>query len=98
HSLPRPWPYTPRFRSADAAAEWDLAQRHKELGIITEAEYLAAQIAWLRAEQDWLTAQRTLEVRRRDLARLLGLDDVAGYEFEDRSEEHTSELQSRENL
>ena len=72
-----------RAAYADAAAEWDLAQRHKELGIITEAEYLAAQIAWLRAEQDWLTAQRTLEARRRDLARLLGLDDVAGYEFED---------------
>src|SRR5690606_7098069 len=72
-----------RAAHADAAAEWDLAQRHKELGIITEAEYLAAQIAWLRAEQDWLTAQRTLEARRRDLARLLGLDDVAGYEFVD---------------
>ncbi len=72
-----------RAAHADAAAEWDLAQRHKELGIITEAEYLAAQIAWLRAEQDWLTAQRTLEARRRDLARMLGLDDVAGYEFED---------------
>lgn len=68
---------------AEAVAEWDIVQRQMELGIITEADFLAAQVNLLRAEQDRLSAQRTWEARRRELGGLLGIDDISGYKFED---------------
>lgn len=68
---------------ADAVAEWETVQRQREFGIVTEAEFITAQVNMLRAEQDRLVAERTAEARRRELAGLLGLDDVSAYEFED---------------
>lgn len=67
---------------ADAVAAWDVVQQQMELGIVTEAEFLAAQIELLRAEQDRLTAERTWQARRSELAALLGVDDIGAYEFE----------------
>lgn len=68
---------------ADAVASWELAQRQMALGIMTEAEYLAAQVDLLRAEQERLSAERAWQARRRELGDMLGLDDAFAYEFED---------------
>src|SRR5690606_41972030 len=84
---PRPtlFPYTPLFRSQGLAQQPVLAQRldRHQLGVA----------AGDQQRHEWRRQLRVLEQRRQQVA----FHVVHGH-GRDRSEEHTSELQSRENL
>ena len=62
---------------AEAVAEWDIVQRQMELGIITEAEYLAAQMA-CSGRAGLADRPAHVEAGRRELAGLLGLGRRGG--------------------
>src|SRR5207302_10379465 len=90
---PRPtlFPYTTLFRSMSSGAHPHAAARRAALDILFQAD--------LRSESpgdalaDWASDEREIPAFTREL-----VEGVAAHLQDLRSEEHTSELQSRENL
>lgn len=68
---------------AEAEKAWEEARHKVDLGIASQMELLGAQIEWLRAEQEIVTARRSRQARRDQLLELLGLpEEEEEYVFE----------------
>src|SRR5690606_40849238 len=87
---PPPIPYTPLFRSEVAAAEPE-AERHGRLGLVGERGVVELELVQGVAQHGVVRAVHREEPGVDHRLRVAVLADG-------RSEEHTSELQSRENL
>src|SRR5207302_4248396 len=93
-SGPTRFPYTTLFRSQLRRARADLLA-HRPLGKPAERHRLAARADRLRQRAEVFRDEEHHDVRRRFLEIL---EQRVGGILVHRSEEHTSELQSRENL
>src|SRR5690606_42010237 len=97
HVKPHPFPTRRSSDLSSAAAALDLRQAY-EAALAHDAQYAAARAAYTASLQNPVLARASLlpqvganaEIARLKTDRLPGVDI--------RSEEHTSELQSRENL
>src|SRR3712207_6896268 len=83
------FPYTTLFRS-------ELADALRKAGALARSRSLLVVVADFRGPRDWVSPMRALSARHGVLA--LEVRDPREEELPDRSEEHTSELQSRQYL
>src|SRR3712207_8329201 len=87
------FPYTTLFRSKAPAALGPYSQAIEANGVL----YVSGQIPFVPATMT-LVSDDVQAQTRQSLENIGAILEEAGYSFRDRSEEHTSELQSRQYL